>query len=206
MEQTNGNEQKRTIGHLINLLLEEPRIREKVARDFISHKRGYNNILVITETAKIRFGKCSWSGFGGFWNNLIKCYEEISFSDFFIKVWDALVDMTVGTPSHEAVLEGLSRETLLRGIHNREYDWIVDRFFDVCRHLTKDGYWRTQGPKGNSNNAESPSHHHNGCPYANGSIEVEVNRPKSPPMTLRVVDSVGDVFEILNARWIGGHQ
>lgn len=202
MEQTNERNEKRTIGHLINLLLEEPKIREKIIHDFVPQKRDHNNVLVIVDTARIRFGKYSWSGFGGFWNNLIKCYEEISFTDFFIKVWDALVDMTVGMPAHEAVLEGLSRETLLKGIHNKEYDWIVDRFFDVCRHLTHDGFWKTTGTKTNLNSETSSSH--KGCPFAGRDIEIEVERPKSPPMSLRVVDSVGETFEILSARWVGG--
>ena len=110
--------------------------------------------------------------------------------------------MTVGTAAHEAVLEGLSRETLLEGIHNRKYDWIVDRFFDVCRHLTNDGYWKTIGTKTDLNN--QPSHHTKGCPFSDG-VEIHVNKqPQSPPMTWRVVDSVGETFEILNVRWMGG--
>lgn len=195
MEQSQGNE-KRTIGHLINLLLEEPKIREKIRNDFVKHKRDCDNVLVIVDIARIRFGKYGWSGIGNFANNLFKCYEEISFTDFFIKVWDALVDMTAGTISNTAVIEGLSRETLLRGIKNKEYDWICDRFFDVCRHLTKEGFWNPDGTKANLGNHtyQDPD-----------GIEIQVNaRPKSPAMNLRVVDSVGETFEIISARWIGG--
>ena len=197
MKQAPENE-KRTVGHLINLLLEEPKIREKVLEGFAEHKRDHLQVLVIVDIAKIRFGKYSWSGFGGFWNNLIKCYEEISFTDFFIKVWDALVDMTAGTDSNIAVIEGLSRETLLRGIKNKEYDWIVDRFFDVCRHLTKTGYWNPEGTKAKLSDAQRG--------HDSGTVEIEVDRKHAPVVNYRVVDSVGDVFEIVGMRWLGGHK
>lgn len=196
MEQANGNE-KRSLGKLIELLLEEPHIREKVCKDFALHKRDANHILVVVDTAKIRFGKYNWSGIGGFLNNLIKCYEQISFVDFFINVWDALVDMTVGTPSHEAVIEGLSRETLLKGIKNKEYDWICDRFFDVCRHLTKSGYWNPEGTKARPINHRDTD---------SDEVEIRVAKRNIGPTThVRVVDSIGDPFEILNLRWTGGH-
>ena len=197
MEQAKNNE-KRTIGHLINLLLEEPRIRAKVTEDFAEQKRDHCNVLVIVDSAKIRFGKYSWGGLYGFWNNLIKCYEEISFNDFFIKVWDALVLMTVGTDSNEAVMEGLSREILLRGIKNKEYDWTVDRLFDVCRHLTKSGYWNPDGTKARLGDVRGRN--------ADGvEIQVDGRRVITPATTVRVVDSVGDVFQVMSVRWVGGH-
>lgn len=197
MEQAKNNE-KRTIGHLINLLLEEPQIRAKVTENFAEQKRDHRNVLVIVDSAKIRFGKYGWSGFGGFWNNLIKCYEEISFIDFFIKVWDALVLMTAGTDSNEAVIEGLSREILLRGIKNKEYDWIADRLFDVCRHLTKSGYWNPEGTKARLGDVRGRN--------ADGvEIQVDGRRVITPATTIRVVDSIGDVFQIMNVRWVGGH-
>jgi hypothetical protein len=197
MEQAKNNE-KRTIGHLINLLLEEPQIRAKVTENFAEQKRDHRNVLVIVDSAKIRFGKYGWSGFGGFWNNLIKCYEEISFIDFFIKVWDALVLMTAGTDSNEAVIEGLSREILLRGIKNKEYDWIADRLFDVCRHLTKSGYWNPDGTKARRGDVRGRN--------ADGvEIQVDGRRVITPATTVRVVDSVGDVFQVMSVRWIGGH-
>lgn len=164
--------------------------------------RDYNNVKVDPENSRIYFGKYSWSGFSGFWNNLIKCCDHVSYDDFLIKAWDALVDLTVGTPAHEAVLEGLSRETLLRGIHNKEYDWIVDRFFDVCRHLTNDGYWKTIGTKTNVN--DKFSHHDNGRRYSDG-IEIDVE-PQVPVTKLHVVDALNDVFEIINIRWKGGRN
>jgi len=197
MEQAKNNE-KRTIGHLISLLLEEPQIRAKITEDFDERKRDHSKLLVIVDSAKIRFGKYSWSGLGGFWNNLIKCYEEISFIDFFIKVWDALVLMTAGTDSNEAVIEGLSREILLRGVKNKEYEWVADRLFTVCRHLTKSGYWNPEGTKARLGDVRGRN--------ADGvEIQVDGRRVITPATTVRVVDSVGDVFQVMNVRWIGGH-
>lgn len=197
------DKQNERIVHLIETLLVEPKIRESVTSNFTPHKKGYKHVLIVIERSKIYFAKYSWGGFGTFMNNLIKCYEEVSFIDFFVKTWDALVDMTAGTPAHEAIIEGLSRETLLKGVHNKEYDWIVDRFFDVCRHLTNDGYWKTVGTKTDLN--EKPSHHFKGCPYSGG-VEIQVGTPKAPPTLWRVVDSVGQTFEVLSARWVGGAE
>lgn len=194
---------KLNVPHLINLLLEEPKIAETVRAGLKPQARDYTNCKVELENARIYFGKYAWSGFSGFWNNLIKCCDHISFDDFFIKSWDALVSMTVGTPAHDAVLEGLSRETLLRGIHKKEYEWIADRFFDVCRHLTNDGYWKTKGTKTDLNGQSS--HHVNGCPYADGNIEIQVERP-GRKRQVHVVDAIGDVFEVLNVRWVGGNR
>lgn len=196
-------DKKLNVKHLINLLLEEPKIHETIKAGLKKEARDYNNCMVDLDNHRIYFGKYGWTGFSGFWNNLIKCCDHISFDDFFVKAWDALVAMTVGMPAHEAVLEGLSRETLLGAIHKKEYDRIADRFFDVCRHLTNDGYWKTQGTKTNLNSKVS-SHHFNGCPYS-GEVEIEV-APKGPAQKLHVVDMLGDVFEIINVRWTGGRR
>lgn len=197
-------DKKLNVTHLINLLLEEPKIHETIKNGLKKEARDYNNCKVDLENARIYFGKYGWGGFSGFWNNLIKCCDHISFDDFFIKAWDALVAMTVGMPAHEAVLEGLSRETLLRGIHQKQYDWIADRFFDVCRHLTNDGYWKTQGTKTDLNSENVRSHHINGCPCSGG-VQIEVE-PHNFKQNLHVVDAIGDVFEIINVKWLGGRR
>lgn len=192
---------KASVADLIMLLLREPKIQEKVTASLKPEARNYNNIEINEKLQRIRFGKHSWSGFGGFWNNLIKCCDHITLDDFYIKVWDALVEMTAGMPAHKAVLEGLSRETLLNGIHNKDTK-ILHRFFDVCQHLTNDGYWKSQGMDKDIN---SHIHHHdNGSRYAD-EVEVTVEpRVKRSPTTIRVVDAVGDVFEVVNVRWVGG--
>lgn len=192
---------KVSVADLIMLLLKEPKIQQKVTAALKPEARDYNNIEVNDKLQRIRFGKYSWGGLGGFFNNLIKCCDHITFDDFYIKVWDALVEMTAGMPAHEAVLEGLSRETLLNGIHQKDTK-ILHRFFDVCQHLTSDGYWKSQGM---SKDINSRTHHHTkGCPYAE-EVEVTVEpRVKPRPTTVRVVDAVGDVFEVVDVRWVGG--
>lgn len=190
-----------SVSDLIALLLREPKIQQKVTMSLKPEARDYHNIEVNEKLQRIRFGKHTWGGFGGFWNNLIKCCDHITFDDFYIKVWDALVEMTAGMPAHEAVLEGLSRETLLNGIHNKDSK-ILHRFLDVCRHLTNDGYWKSQGMNKDINSQVHSRR--NETPYAD-KVEVTVEpRVKRTPTTVRVVDSVGDVFEVLNVRWIGG--
>jgi hypothetical protein len=192
---------KASVADLISLLLREPKIQQKVTASLKPEAREYNNVEVNEQLQRIRFGKHSWGGFGGFWNNLIKCCDHITFDDFYIKVWDALVEMTAGMPAHEAVLEGLSRETLLNGIHNKDTK-ILHRFFDVCQHLTSDGYWKSQGMDKDINNRVRSRR--NEAPYAD-EVEVTVEpRRKRQPTTVRVVDSVGDVFEVVDVRWIGG--
>ena len=190
-----------SVADLISYLLKEPKIQKKVAESLKPEARDYNNIEINEQLQRIRFGKHSWGGFGGFWNNLIKCCDHITFDDFYIKVWDALVEMTAGMPAHEAVLEGLSRETLLNGIHNKDTK-ILHRFLDVCRHLTNDGYWKSQGMDKDVNSRVRSRR--NEAPYAD-EVEVTVEpRVKRSPTTVRVVDAVGDVFEVVNVRWVGG--
>lgn len=191
--------QKASVADLISLLLREPKIQQKVTMSLKPEARAYNNIEVNEQMERIRFGKHSWNGFGGFWNNLIKCCDHITFDDFYIKVWDALVEMTAGMPAHEAVLEGLSRETLLNGIHQKDTK-ILHRFFDVCRHLTDDGYWRSNG----MSKRTKPVRQYDEDEPGDVEVTVEPRRKPSRPTTIKVVDSVGDVFEVIDVRWIGG--
>ena len=130
---------------LIQALLKEPKIYDRVTAP-IKHSERYTSVKIVRENGLIQLGKYSWnSPLGNFWNNLIKCKKDISFEEFALRVWDALVDMTAGTKAATPVLEGLGHETLMRGIREKNWDWLVDRFFDIVRHLTSDGYWKTSG-------------------------------------------------------------
>lgn len=185
---------------MIKYLLKEPKILQKILLSLKPQARSYTEVKVVPEEERIYIGKYSWGGFSGFWQNLIKCFDHISYDDFYIKVWDALLEMSTNPIVNEAIREGLSREVLLQGIHDKDQN-ILHRFFDVCRHLTDDGYWRDRGTKGNA----APSHHINGCPYAGG-VEIEVEAPQKKHGYVTVRDAVGDVFEILNVHWIGGRR
>lgn len=187
---------------LIKYLLKEPKIAQRVLASLKPQARDYTHIWVNMEEKRIYVGKYAWEGFSGFWQRLIKCFDHISYDDFCIKVWDALRGMTTNPVIQEAIQEGLSREVLLKGIAEEDQN-ILHRFFDVCRHLTDDGYWRDRGTKGSNS---STSHHVNGCPYAGG-VEVTVeNRNKKPNGYVTVRDAVGDVFEVLHVNWIGGRR
>ena len=161
--------------------------------------RNYTEFYTSPEDKRIYFGKYAWSGFGGFWNRLIKCCDHISYDEFYIRVWDALLEMTTNPIAHKAIMEGLSKEVLLQGIHAGD-EKILQRFFDVCRHITDDGFWRDKGLDNNS-----AVNHHTKVYNDPETVEVEV-KPQNirPTHTLRVVDCVGDVFEVLTGRWIGG--
>jgi hypothetical protein len=185
---------------LIGYLLKEPKILQKVLSSLKPQARNYTEVKIIPEQERIYFGKYSWGGFSGFWQNLIKCFDHISYDDFYIKVWDALLEMSTNPVVNEAIQEGLSREVLIQGIHNKDQN-ILHRFFDVCRHLTDDGYWRDKGLKSNS----APHHHSNSCPFS-GDVEIEVEPRTQRHRTVRVVDAVGDVFEVINVRWKGGRS
>ena len=185
---------------LILALFEEDKILRKVTEN-IAGKGDYRKVLIDLETGTIYFGKYSWSGFGKFWNRLIKCYDKISFNDFAIRTWDALSDMTVGSAAHTAVVEGLSREVLMTAVRNKDYDWIIDRFFDINRHLVDEGFWKTQGKAAD--------------PINNGTYRTRVNgddnlvvtvAERHPSVGVKVVDAIGDVFEVLNVRWLGSHK
>lgn len=181
---------------LIRALFNEDKIWKKITENLNGNGQ-YTHVDINPKNGNMVFGKYSWSGISGFWNRLIKCSDKISFSDFAIKTWDALVDMTVGTAAHQAVLEGLSREVLMTAIRDKDYDWIVDRFFDIDRHLVDAGYWKTQGKAVEERYANRPEQP--------DSVVVTVGE-RRPTVAMKVVDAVGEVFEVLNVRWTGSHR
>jgi hypothetical protein len=188
-----------TAERLIGLLLEEPKILQKILLSLKQQARNYTEFYTSPEDKRIYFGKYAWSGFGGFWNRLIKCCDHISYDEFYIRVWDALLEMTTNPIAHKAIMEGLSKEVLLQGIHAGD-EKILQRFFDVCRHITDDGFWRDKGLDNNS-----AVNHHTKVYNDPETVEVEV-KPQNirPTHTLRAVDCIGDVFEVFTGRWIGG--
>lgn len=185
---------------LIICLLKEPEIRKKVVSGLKPQAREYKEVKIDMEEERIYFGKYCWSdSIGSWWNNLIKCCDHISIEDFCVKTWDALVSMTAGTEAHEAVINDLSQETLLQGIHNKDLN-ILQRFFDVCRHLTADGYWRDK---------KSASNRGGGRVRREGpevEIEVEEAPQRRTGRKLHVCDAIGDVFEVINVEWLGGRR
>ena len=187
---------------LIAYILKEPKILQKVTQGLKPKARGYSHCKIVLEEERIYFGKYSWGGISGFWMELIKCYDHISFADFLVKVWDTLMEMTTNPIAQEAIREGLSREMLIKGIHEKDQN-ILHRFFDVLRHIVDDGYWRD---KGLNSSSTTNDHHFKSCPYAESGIEVEVEARRKNPGFIKVVDSIGDVFEVISVNWLGGRR
>lgn len=196
MENKGSLSQKST--DLISALLKEPKILDRVTAP-VKNRERYKNIMIVAETGIIMLGKYRWNGIGTFWNNLIKCKKDISFEEFALRVWDALVDMTAGTAAAEPVLEGLGHETLMEGIRAKRWDWLVDRFFDICRHITSEGYWKTTGTP-----SEKKQNYTRGSRSQQGNNEVVIQVSERAPRSLKVVDAIGDVFEIFEGHWVGG--
>lgn len=117
---------------LIKVLLTDPHIAEKVMEN-TTDKEKYK-ICTVREDGTIILGKTSirW------WNQLLSCQDKIPFESFALRVWDALVDLSSGL-NNKAIMEGLSREIVMQSVRKLDYDYIVDRLFDVARHVCQNG-------------------------------------------------------------------
>lgn len=116
--------------HLIRVMLEDPRIAEKVFEN-CEDKEKYK-ICTINDSGTVIMGKtsCRW------WNNIIKCQDKLQFVDFALRVWSALVDLSSGL-NNEAIKEGLSHEIIQRSVRDRMHDFVVNRLFDCWRHVAQ---------------------------------------------------------------------
>ena len=72
------------------------------------------------------------------WNQLMSCQDKIPFESFALRVWDALVDLSSGI-NNKAIMEGLSREIVMQSVRKLDYNYVVDRLFDVARHVCQKG-------------------------------------------------------------------
>lgn len=113
---------------LMKYLLSDTRISDKVFNNQ-KDKSKYKSVS-IREDGNILLGKTSYP----FWNQLLSCQIEIPFNDFALKVWDALVNLSVGDNS-VALEEGLSTEIAKLSQRNGDYDLVVKRLFDCYEHV-----------------------------------------------------------------------
>lgn len=115
---------------LVGMLLLEPQIKATVFEklDHIDKYKMYtiknNGDVVLGET------KVQW------WNNLIGCQRTVSFVDFALKVWEALVNLSTGV-NQTAIIEGLSREIVMKAVKEKSYDWVVERLYDVATKVAQ---------------------------------------------------------------------
>ena len=113
---------------LIKYLLSDERISDKVFNN-TKDKAKYKSIT-IREDGTIILGKtsCLW------WNQLLACQDKIPFNDFALKVWDALVNLSIGNNS-VALEKGLSTEIAKLSQRDGDYDAVVKRLVTCYEHV-----------------------------------------------------------------------
>lgn len=121
---------------LIEMLLMEPKIAEAVFMD-IEQRESYK-ILDINQDGTLTLGKRSvrW------WNKLFNMEKTISFRDFAFNAFRALVGMA-NNLNKNTILQGLSQELIAKAVLEKNYDFVVDRLFDVARFAVEDGTLNT---------------------------------------------------------------
>ena len=113
---------------LIKYLLCDTRISDKVF-DNSKDKSQYKSIS-IREDGTIVLGKTPYL----FWNQFLACQIKIPFNDFALKVWDALVNLSIGNNS-VALEKGLSTEIAKLSQRDGDYDAVVKRLVTCYEHV-----------------------------------------------------------------------
>lgn len=167
---------------LMKYLLSDTRISDKVFNNQ-KDKSKYKSVS-IREDGSILLGKTSYP----FWNQLLSCQVEIPFNDFALKVWDALVNLSVGDNS-VALEEGLSTEIAKLSQRNGDYDLVVKRLFDCYEHVCNNKDEASSA--GDSVKSELESRFVNGTNVPKN-IVINVNGMERRVIPFR--DSAGDKF------------
>lgn len=116
---------------LIGIILNIPKIREVVYAD-VPKNETFKVLDINHETGEITLGKtsCRW------WNRLLGDYRILPFDHFVFKVFNVLVGLA-DNMNKNAIFNGLSMDIIQKAVVNREYDYVVNRLFDVCRYGLK---------------------------------------------------------------------
>ena len=113
---------------LLGYLMQNETIANKVKSAGIEGKS--YAIYSIHKNGNITLGETKYR----FWNQLIGCKVTLPFETVVVCIWDALVDLSTGG-NQEALLQGLSKEVLVKAQREKEYDWVVERLVDCFRHV-----------------------------------------------------------------------
>lgn len=115
---------------LIGMLLLEPQIKATVFEK-LHHVDKYK-MYTINDDGSVTLGetKTQW------WNKLIGCQLTIPFDSFALKVWEALVNLSTGV-NQTAIIEGLSREIVMKAVKEKDFDWVVERLYDVATKVAQ---------------------------------------------------------------------
>ena len=111
---------------IIGVLLLEPTIKATVFEK-LDHIDKYK-MYTIKDNGDIVLGETKFT----FWNNLIGCQRTIPFESFALKVWEALVNLSVGL-NQKAIMEGLSREIVIKAVKEKDFNWVVERLDNINR-------------------------------------------------------------------------
>lgn len=133
-----------------------------------------------------------------FWNQLIGCKFDLTFESWALAVWDALVGLSKGNNAI-AIEEGLSVEIAKKTKREAEYNWVVDRLFEVFEHFcnNKDGGASLEGGPGKSGPSVIVEKAVNDQPTI-----VNVNLPNMK-RTFRFPDATGQAFLNLDMGIVG---
>lgn len=127
----------------IQSMLTDTKIKERITEN--TKKRDKYRAIDILDDGNIVLGETPVR----FWNRLIGCQTVIPFESFALKIWDALVDLSSGI-NNEAIMEGLSREIVMRSMRNKDYNWVIHRLFDCWLHVANKslGFTESGSPEG----------------------------------------------------------
>ncbi len=167
---------------IIGILLLEPTIKATVFEK-LDHIDKYK-MYTIKDNGDIVLGETKST----FWNKLIGCQRTIPFESFALKVWEALLNLSVGL-NQKAIMEGLSREIVMKAVKEKDFNWVVERLDNVNRMVAqkstlKDGIGadpegsRVQGPRLNAND-QVPEN-----------LVININGHKKKVLTFK--DCIGD--------------
>lgn len=115
---------------IIGILLLEPTIKATVFEK-LDHIDKYK-MYTIKDNGDIVLGETKFT----FWNNLIGCQRTIPFESFALKVWEALVNLSVGL-NQKAIMEGLSREIVIKAVKEKDFNWVVERLDNINRMVAQ---------------------------------------------------------------------
>lgn len=115
---------------LISMLLLEPQIKTTVFEK-IDHIDKYK-MYTIKDNGDVILGETKYT----FWNKLIGCQRTIPFESFALKVWEALVNLSTGL-NQKAIMEGLSREIVMKAVKEKDFNWVVERLDNVARMVAQ---------------------------------------------------------------------
>lgn len=177
----------------IGILMLNEHIAEKVksagkeGRSYKTFRVNGNGIISLGETNY-------W-----FWNQLIGCKFDLTFESWALAVWAALVGLSKGNNAI-AIEEGLSVEIAKKTKRDSEYNWVVDRLYEVFEHFcnNKDDGASLEGGRGKSGPSVIVREQSEQTPTV-----INVNLTGKPKQTFRFPDATGKAFLNLEMGVVG---